>query len=470
LTAAPIDPMLAELIPVHRTIPQLARDPLKGFGEIGRQADGAIVQLNLGLFRPYLITHPAHVQQVLRDRAENYRRDGMLWKPLRRLNGDGIASEGPSWEASRRLIQPLFSGKNVAALIDPMAKEIERGVDGLDGAARSGEALDVTVEMTRIVHRALVRAFFGGRISLDDADALGAAIATAFTSLGSRMLLPFVSESIPLPGDAAFARAVRTVDDVIFPLVRSGRASTADGAAGSDIVSLLSAARDGDGNGLNDRQIRDDVVAMFVAGTETTALVLTWLWVLHDMHPLVAAKLHGEVTRVVGSGPPTRAHLPELRYTKMVLQEVMRLYPVGWIIPRTVRDPDVLEGVRIDGGATVFLSPYLTHRMEDFWPRPDVFDPERFLPERSTARHRFAYFPFGGGIHQCLGSHFFTVEAQLIVASMLSRYRPMVASAAQVTPQASASLRPRGKVEMVLRRIEHRRHVAAVHQPRGWSA
>jgi cytochrome P450 len=404
------------------------------------------------------VTHPQHVQHVLRDGAWNYSRDGMLWKPLRRLNGNGIASDGPSWESSRQLIQPLFSAKNVAGLVDQMTDAIAAAVAGLDRYARAGEPIDVGVEMTRIVHRSLVRAFFGDRVSVADADRLGAAIATAFTSLGSRMLLPFVPEAIPLPGDGAFGRAVRTVDEVIFPLVSRARAE--GGGKGADIVSLLTRARGRNGEELTDRQVRDDVVAMFVAGTETTALALTWLWVLLDAHPEVASRLYAEVDRVVGTGAPERAHLTKLRYTKMVLQEVLRLYPVGWVIPRTAKDHDRIDGALIPRGATVFLSPYLTHRMERFWARPLEFDPQRFSPKQAGTRHRFAYFPFGGGAHQCLGSHFFTVEAQLIVAAVLGRYRPQVHNGSEVAPQAAASLRPARPVEMTLLPIESTRLTA----------
>ena len=450
------DPRLrpARTIPARHTVPALAADPLRGFEQIGREAAGEVVRIGLGLFRPYLVTHPDHVRQVLRDRAASYSRDGMLWKPLRRLNGDGIASDGPGWERSRALIAPLFSGRNVAGLIDPMAESITEGVAALDAAAATGERLDTAVEMTRIVHRALVRAFFGGRIGLGDADRLGAAIATAFTSLGSRMLLPFMPGAVPLPGDAAFRRSVRTVDEVIVPVVER---ALADGGGAGDIVSLLASAKGEDGEALTARQIRDDVVAMFVAGTETTALALTWLWVLLARNPEAGRLLRAEVAGVAGGGPVTRAHLPKLTYTRQVIDEVLRLYPTGWVIPRTVREDNVLGGVRVKAGSTVFLSPYLTQRRPEAWPEPERFDPGRFAQGRVAGRHRFDYFPFGAGLHQCLGSHFFMVEAQLIVASMVARFRPSVEDAGAVRPQASASLRPRGQVWLTLRPRRKRR-------------
>jgi cytochrome P450 len=160
------------------------------------------------------------------------------------------------------------------------------------------------------------------------------------------------------------------------------------------------------------------------------------------------------VERVVGGDDITAAHLSQLKYLRMVLQELVRLYPVGWLIPRTAARDDVIDGWRVPAGSTMLISPYLTHRLPRYWPRPDEFDPHRFGPDAPGNRHRYAYFPFGGGPHTCLGSHLFTVEAQLIVATMLSRYRIRVPDALSITPMPAASLRPRQPVRLRLRPLE----------------
>jgi cytochrome P450 len=157
------------------------------------------------------------------------------------------------------------------------------------------------------------------------------------------------------------------------------------------------------------------------------------------------------VDRVDGGGPVRQSHLPELRYTKMVMQETLRLYPVGWLIPRTATADDTIDGVAIAAGDTILLSPYLTQRLDTVWDRALEFDPRRFLPENSAGRHRFAYFPFGGGPHHCVGSHFFTVEAQFVVASMLSRFRLSFPVVPTFYAQPRATLRPRQQVRMTLR-------------------
>jgi cytochrome P450 len=436
-------------VPLTYTVRGLVRDPLDAFARVGRRTGGEILRLHLGPFRPYVVSRPEHVQHVLRDRATTFAREGMLWRPLQRLLGDGFLSDGPVWLMHRRLMQPMFSARNVDGLLDIMSAAIDEAVDELDHRARTGTAVDSCEAMTRIVHRAVIRTFFSDKISAFEADRLGPAIETAFTGLGSRLLLPFVPDRVRLPGDGAFLRAVGTVDEVVYPIVRRVRQEP---PTGTDVVSLLLRARDDDGTGLTDRQIRDDLVTIFVAGSETTAVALTWLWLVLHRYPDVAARLYGEVERVVGSERPGRVHLPGLRYTRMVLQEILRVYPVGWIVPRMAVADDVVDGVPIRAGSTVVVSPYLTHRIEWLWPEPERFDPERFGPD-APDRHPFAYIPFCGGPHVCLGSHFFTVEAQLIIARLLSRYRPTLVSRPDVRPRPHASLRPAGRVNVVLRPV-----------------
>jgi cytochrome P450 len=434
-----------DVIGLRHTLPGLARDPLRAFTAIGARAAGRVVRLDLGLFRPYLVTRPEHVQHVMRDNGANYVRDGMMWRPLRRLFGDGLGGEGAEWEPSRRLIQPMFSSRAVGRLLTDMADEIAVAVDELAGGKR--RIVDAEAAMTRIVQAVLVRVFFGGRLSAADADRLGRAVSTAFTSMAARMLLPFVPESVPLPGDRAFRRSVRTADEILFPLVRELRARPDPEA--TDIASRLCRARDEQGQHLSDQRVRDDIIAMFAAGTETTAVALVWLWVALHAHPHVARRLVREVDEVVGAGPARPEHLPGLRYAKMVFSELLRLYPIGWVIPRTIVADDVIDGVRVNGGGTVILSPYLTQRRPDLWPDPDRFDPERFDPAREHQRPRFAYFPFSGGAHACLGGHLSTVEAQLVAATMLTRFRPRIRGDPP-PPRAAVSLRPDRNVELVL--------------------
>jgi cytochrome P450 len=359
-----------------------------------------------------------------------------------------LSGDGPVWAHRRKLIQPLFTAPNVDSLTAQMALAIGTAVDTLARSLREGQSVDSNIEMTRIVQRAANSAFFGERVTEETGDRLGGAISAAFSSLGSRMLLPFVPNSVPMPGDRTFRRSVRDVDEVMVPVIHRALGSS---EGRNDIVSRLSCARDENNAGLSERELRDDVVGIFVAGTDTSVVSLTWLWVILDSHPEVAAKLSEEIERVVGRDLPGREHLAQLTYTKMVLQELLRLRPPAWMIPRRLVAEDVFDGVRVPGGSTVLMSPYLTQRMGSLWENPLAFDPERFSPERMQRRHRFAFFPFGGGGHKCVGMHLFMVEAQLIIATLLSRYRIELHGTRDIEPQAAVTLKTRQKVQLILR-------------------
>ncbi|MEO3854394.1 cytochrome P450 [Acrocarpospora sp. B8E8] len=445
----PVGTRQAATLPLRHVLPRLLRDPVNALADFGRAAGGELVRINLGPIRPYLVSHPDHVQHVLRGNWTNYVRDGMFWKPLSRLSGDSIISDGPGWESSRKILQPLFTARYVDSLAAEMAESIEEGIDALD--RHTAQVIDVAEEMARIVNQAVIRVLFGNRVSPEKAERLAPAYATAASSFAFRIFLPFVPDRVPLPGDRAFWDAAKTIDDVVYPLVRQARLEENDGR---DIISALSRARSRDESG--NRQMRDDLVSIYGAAAETTAMALTWLWPLLDAHPQVAERLYAEIDQVVGTGPVTPDHLLELRYLKMVLQELLRLYPSGWLFPRVAAADDEIAGIPIKAGSDLLISPYVTHRLDEFWERPLEFDPERFSPDVAERRHRYAYFPFGGGPHVCLGLHLFYVEAPLLLATLLSRFRPRLVDPGPYQPFPAGSVRPRRKVEMTLHRREGR--------------
>ncbi|RGC67094.1 Epi-isozizaene 5-monooxygenase/(E)-beta-farnesene synthase [Micromonospora sp. MW-13] len=440
----------ARSVPLWHVLPGLARDPVRALLGFGERAAGEVVRLNLGSFRPYLVTDPAHVQQVLGDRADNFGRagDGPFWGPLRRLFGDGILGDGPVWSDSRRILQPLFTARRVEAMMGGIADTVADAVAELDAPARAGRPVDIGAEQARIVCQAIMKAFFADRISVPDALRVIEAQDAIATSVIPRVLVPFAPLALPMPGDRTFRDAVRRIDDVLVPIVRSARDTAAHG---DDVISTLWRGTRDDGRPMDERQVRNDTVAMVAVTTETTINVLTWLWPHLERSPEVAARLQEEIDQVVGGDRVGPEHLPRLTYTRMVLDELIRLYPVAWLAPRQVVRPVSLGGVELEAGATLLVSPLITQRLERYWERPGVFDPDRFAPDRVRARHRYAFFPFGGGPHQCLGIHLFYLEAQLIVANVLSRYRLRMRGSRLPALQLAAALRAKDRVELDLR-------------------
>ncbi|MFI9825866.1 cytochrome P450 [Streptomyces sp. NPDC052013] len=435
-------------IPARRLMPRLAQGPLQALELAAGEASCRPVRLNFGPVRPYLITHPEHIQHVLRDQAGNYPRGRMMWKPLERLTAD-VAGEGPSWVLGRQLFQPLLSARSISALSTLLTDAIVQSIDDLAARARQKPRVDAGAEMTRIVQRVVIKIFFGNRIPQGTGDRLARAVDTAFRSMRIRMMLPFVPGVVPMPGDQSLRRSIQTVDDVMFSVIHQAR-SEPPGQDG-DFVSQLLLHQSENGAPLTDRQIRDFLVSLFVGGVETSAVALTWLWVVLDTYPEVAVQLEEEIHNVVGNEQPGLGHLKHLTYTKMVVQELLRLYPVGWLIPRTVLADDVIDGVLIKARSTILVSPYLTQRLPEIWSSPDVFNPRRFAPENVVGRHPRSYIPFGAGPHTCLGSYLFIAEAQLIIAALLRRFRPvLLGDASRIEPTVSLTLRPRQQVALAL--------------------
>ncbi|MEV0808222.1 cytochrome P450 [Micromonospora sp. NPDC050200] len=439
-------------MPVWKALPRAIRDAHQALVDAGNWSGGDVVRLGLGVSRPYLVTHPDHVQQVLQERAAIYPRgdDTALWRSVRKLVGDGILAEGETWAASRKTLAPMFRPTRIAALVDTMAAAIAEAVDHLDEAAATGTPIDVGTELSRIVCSAAMRVFLADRVSVNDALRIMAAQETIVTAMAPRLLAPFMPWWVPMPGDRRFHAAVQTIDDILLPVLRESLRHPGDG---DDVLSTLARARTPDARALSEKQMRDDLVSMVAVTTETSYVALTWLWPVLANNPAVAKQLYEEIEQVVGTGPVRAEHLPQLTYTTMVLEELLRLFPSGWIVPRRAAAADVLGGVRIDKGSTIILSPYATQRMAAFWgPTADVFDPERFAPGRAAAegRHRYAHYPFGIGMHRCLGEHLFNLEALLIVATLLSRFRFAMADPSIPPTRVAASLRPGRRVEMTL--------------------
>lgn len=434
----------ARTLPFYRVIPRLLKEPVTELSKMGMENDGQPVRLDIGPFRPFLISHPDHVQQVLKTDWTNFMRQGMFWNAVWRVTGHGIVSEGSAWETSRKILQPLFTARYIASLGEQMAEVIAASVAELDEYARTGELIDAASRMNSIVNHVIIKVLFGGRIPRETGERLAPEFATCATSIAFRLLVPFVPDSIRVPGDRAFLAALKKIDDIVYPLIEQARTEKNDA---NDVLSAVLRARtEQDGGSTDPRQLRDDVVSIYGTASETTAMTLTWLWGVLEDHPEVYARLREEIDRVVGDGPVRAAHVDDLTYLHMILQELLRLYPAAWMVPRQVVNDAVIGGVRLKAGTQVLISPYTTHRLEEFWDRPLEFDPERWSPERAERRHRYSFFPFGAGPHVCLGQQLFYMEAPLVIANMVRRFRPEVANPQRLTPAPGASVRPKEQV------------------------
>jgi cytochrome P450 len=409
---------------------------------------GDIVRIRFLFWPAYLINHPDGIKHVLQENQQNYHKDFYPYKIFKPLLGRGlVTNDGKSWLHQRRLMQPAFHRKSLDAFSSLMTNATISMLDQWENFAERDQPLDVAAEMQRLTLCIAGKALFNIDLS-DETHTVGQAVTTVNKLLTEYLYAPLPPLNVPTLRNQRLQVSYRTLDQVVQGIITQRRRQNTDP---EDLLSILLLARDQEtGQGMNDQQVRDEVITLLIAGHETVSNALTWTWYLLSQYPQAACHLHKELEIVLGGQIPTMDHLAKLAYTHMVLDETLRLYPPAWVFGRKAVADDEIGGYFIPANSMIVLSPYITHRHPAFWQDPEVFDPERFAPERSASRPHFAYFPFGGGPRMCIGNYFALMEMQLILATVVQRYRLHLVPGHTVEPEALLSLRPRCGLPMLL--------------------
>ncbi len=398
-----------------------------------------------------LIFHPDGVRHVLQENHRNYNKDVPDYQVLSLVLGKGLlTNDGGSWLKQRRLIQPAFHRERVAAFGTLMTETTLRWTQRWEMGSfiETNKPLALTQEVSSLTLSIVAKALFGTDLSAET-EGVGRALTTVNHLLAKAFYLPWVL-SLPTRERRRLHVARSALYTIVEEIIRERRRRH---ETHGDLLEMLLEARDEEtGEGMTDQQVRDEVLTLLLAGHETTANALSWTFFLLAQHPHIEAKLQEEYQQVLNGRPAMIEDLPQLPSTRMVVEEAMRLYPPAWGLGRRALGNDEIGGYSIPKGAYVLVFPYVTHRHPAFWERPDAFDPERFSALLAAGRHRFAYFPFGGGPRLCLGNQFALYEAQLILATILPRYQLRLLPRAVVTPEPLVTLRPRGDLLMTVRR------------------
>ena len=392
--------------------------------------------------RWFIVNWPDYIQHVLLDNHQNYVKGRFSEALLGPIVGEGmLTSEGAAWRRRRRIAAPAFHQRSIARFVDEMVRCTTSMLDRWEGRS---EPFDIASEMTELTLDVITRTMFSTDISGEIArlkQLVQTVLGLTLPSMADLLGLP---RWIPRRGSATKMRAIGELDRMVERILASRRQSPDEH---DDLLSLLLAARDEEtGEGLSDRQLRDEIMTIFLAGHETTSNALAFTWFLLATHPDVDAKLQEELARVLGGRAPEYADIALLRYTRMVFEETLRLYPPAYQLGRMAVGPDVIGGVKVPKGAVITIYPYVIHRNPALWPDPDHFDPERFSPERAAGRHRFAYLPFGGGPRICIGQGFAMAEAVVVIASVAQRFRFALAPGRSVQPVGKFTLRAKDGV------------------------
>jgi len=411
-----------------------SRDPLGYLTALVREY-GDISTLRYYNFRVYFVNHPDLIEAVLVTQNRKFIK-GRILRANRRLFGNGLlTSEGDFWLRQRRLAQPAFHRTRIASYAETMVRFAER----LTGDWKHGEERDIHVEMMRLTLQIVAKTLFDADVD-GEAQQVGHALEAIMELNSDFRKLILMPPWLPTPRNIKASMATRRLDKIIFRFIEQRRASGKDTG---DLLSMLLAAQDEDGWRMNDQQLRDEAMTIFLAGHETTANALSWTWLLLAQNPACEEKLQAELATLLGGRTPSLEDLPNLRYVGHVISESMRLYPPAWGMARVAVEDVEIGGYPIPKGCGVSLAQWSVHRDARWFDSPLEFRPERWEGDLAKRLHRFAYFPFGGGPRQCIGNNFALMEATLLLATIAQRFRIGIVPTHPVVPMPSITLRPR---------------------------
>ncbi|MEU2394955.1 cytochrome P450 [Streptomyces sp. NPDC007369] len=411
----------------------LVRQPLKFIASLPQHGD--LVRVKIGPYPLHVACHPEIVRQLLMN-PRTFDKGGPLFDTARALIGNGLGSctwQDHQWQ--RPLLQPAFHTDR----IEHYATAMVRSAQTLTEPWATGRRIDVTRAMNDITMNVLSSTLVP--LDPEDQEKVKDALRVTLGTVQLRTMVPFSWwHRLPTPGNRRFATAQRTLRRITARVIDEHRKNP---RSESNPVSLLLAGKDGrTGQPLTDEEIHDQIVTLFIGGTDTTASTLAFAFHLLGTHPECEARLHAEVDEVLGSRAPTVADLTRLGYTQRVITETLRMFPAGWFFTRTTTAPTQLGGHALGAGAAVAYSPYLLHRRPDLFPDPDRFDPDRWLPEHAKHTARGAVLPFGSGNRKCIGDNFAVTEAVLVLAAIASRWRLRPVPGAVIRPRPQLVLSP----------------------------
>lgn len=404
---------------------------------------GDLTSFRLGPRRVLLAAHPDLAEQVFVADARHYIKHfgARMYKPVL---GEGlVTSEGDLWLRQRRLAQPAFARAKIDAYAPVMVELAQRMLDRW----QPGQQRDIYLDMSELTGAIALRVFFGID---DDAQRLeyNDALDQAFNLMGARIRrLIRWPDWVPLPSHLHLRRTVRRLDGLIDGFLDKSRRRQ---PPGDDLLARYLHARDIDGSRMTDRQLRDEAMTLYLAGHETTALLLSWTWWLLAHHPRVEDELAAEWRRVLNGRPPTPADLPSLPVTEHVIAESLRIRPPVYLIGREATRDLELGGYRVPRGTTVFLSQWVAHHDERWFPEPDRFLPSRWTGGLAARLPKYAYYPFGGGPRVCIGNAFALLEAALLLPTIGQRWCFRVNPYPTVRPRTSITLTPEPGIPAML--------------------
>ncbi|MFB6371913.1 MAG: cytochrome P450 [Bradymonadaceae bacterium] len=423
---------------------EFVRDPAAMFRRLIRE-HGPICRMWLGPMEHVLVGEPEAIREILVDKPMSFHKSELM-QLSRRLVGRGLVlNEDDSWRRQRKKVAPNLQPRHIQQYGKVMVQETRRLLDGW----QTGGTREFHAAMSEITMRVVVRTLFDldPETSTDEVSRILERAMSAFQQMLHPVQL-FIPDAIPTPANVEFDRAVEHLDRKVYDLIERCRAKE---KRGDDLLSRLVEATDDEGDGMTDRQLRDEIVTMFVAGHETTALSLTCAFYLIARHPDVQQRIHREIDDHLGARPPDVSDVGDLPYLDAAIREAMRLHPPIWVLGRKATEAVEIGGYRAPPGTQFFLPQCALHRDPRFYDDPDTFRPDRWLEDRGDVPE-FAYFPFGDGPRVCIGNHFAEMETILVAATLFQNWRVDNHTDPPLDFQHSMTKRPTHPIELEVSR------------------
>ncbi len=409
-------------------------NPILLFQHLAREY-GDIAHYKIGWNHIVFLNHPDYIREVLVVQNENFIKERTVQR-TRMLLGQGmITSEGAQHRSQRQVAQPAFHRQRIPEYASTMVREAVRTRDGWS----PGEQRDIAIDMMQLTLNVVAQTLFATDLR-DEVDELASALNRIMGLYNFIVMLPAAEWLVHMrpPGLAAFVRARKRIDAVVYRMIAAHRQR---GSHGTSLLDLMLAASS-DKTAAAEQSLRDQVITIFLAGYETVANALSWTWYLLSQNPECERRFHHEIDHQLQGRLPTVDDVPRLRYVEMVLAESMRLYPPAWAMGRYARADFRLGEFVLPAKTTVLMSQFITHRDPRFFPDPLRFDPERFNPEARARRTKLTYFPFGAGVRQCIGESFAWMEGVLLLATLAQKWKFRLVPGHRVEPEPLITLRP----------------------------
>ena len=417
-------------------------NPIFLFQHLAREY-GDIAHYKIGWNHIVFVNHPDYIREILVVQNDNFVKERTV-RRTRMLLGEGlITAEGVQHRMQRQVAQPAFHRQRIPEYARTMVEEAVRVRDRW----RDGEQRDIALDMMRLTLNVVARTLFATDLQ-DEVNELADAINRIMGLYNFLVMLPAAEWLVHVrpPGLAAFVRARKRIDAVVYRMIEAHRSRHSDSGSLLDVMLAASPDRSAD----SEQSLRDQVITIFLAGYETVANALSWTWYLLSQNPECERRFHEEIDRELQGRLPSFDDVPRLRYVEMVLAESMRLYPPAWAMGRQARNDFQLGKYFLPAKTTLLMSQFITHRDQRFFPDPLSFDPERFTPEAKARRTKFTYFPFGAGFRQCIGESFAWMEAVLLVATLGQKWKLNLVEGHRVEPEPLITLRPKYGMKMRL--------------------